>query len=737
MIGGQTLSYAPPAMSSQGMASPYPSVLSLRAPVCTQVTQLAVPPLGSGGMNGYRAAASYVPKSPVVSARSIVGVPGVASSSASSGGGLPRKVGDVVTLGGREFEVLGELGRGSFGVVWEAQENQKAVAAEKASNAADKASSSEPFRDEEENEPVALKVSNPASGSAFEVALFEATVLRELAAASREATKAVPRYIAHEVSGPSGGKRSVSIAMTKLSGGPVDTWLYGPGVNELKMKTMSISKLVNGPLPGGQAHTRDLEGAASIAAGFLGQVAPVFEALEGIAFHRDVSAHNFLVDASGDGLPQFALIDFGLAVRANTWRQEYKSTNLAGTPHYFAPATWMLFTYGHKYLENHPNQGYLRQYQERLDHFAIGALAMELFFMLWDGSGDATRELKEARTAWKRYWSQAFWFYQGFFQRGCQNFRTELQGCQAVSKLATLQTALCAALRAASGGGSAATLASAGGSTATVAPALSGLAARVLSAGAELLDPSATTNWAQLPAQLGCCGKRSRAPTAITDFESGSTQTEPPALPQRKRTFSHRRVWTVDEAVGLRRNVADAAVVSRGEARQRLTKFEEEVPGAGDEDTDDEPRRPMAGTRTERVRSRGRSRSQETLTRLVEGRAASPPSPRRRAADPVLGAVGEATEVRVEFATSTPTTSVPSPAVSPPVTPPQAYLRPIGEATSPVPSSSPQPGSRGIRVSAPWLTATCVSSGFVCGANGALTRSRQHRASVPNIFVTK
>merc|ERR1719329_1289761 len=59
-------------------------------------------------------------------------------------------------------------------------------------------------------------------------------------------------------------------------------------------------------------------------------------ALAGIAFHRDVSAHNFLVSDSHcrDGInpPEFAVLDFGLAVRAHSWCQDWRGACIGVTP---------------------------------------------------------------------------------------------------------------------------------------------------------------------------------------------------------------------------------------------------------------------------------------------------------------------------------------------------------------------------------------------------------------------
>merc|ERR1740138_605790 len=148
-----------------------------------------------------------------------------------------------------------------------------------------------------------------------------------------------------------------------------------------------MAELLDGPLPGGKLATRDLEGACRTGAALLSQMAPVFAALDSIAYHRDVSGHNLLLrEGAEEGAEQFAVLDFGLAVRGHgRWQREWITRNIAGDPRYFSPAAWMLLAYGHKYLESHPDPGFRRQYEYRIDHFALGVLSLEVVFTLWNG----------------------------------------------------------------------------------------------------------------------------------------------------------------------------------------------------------------------------------------------------------------------------------------------------------------------------------------------------------------
>merc|ERR1712166_888777 len=238
-------------------------------------------------------------------------------------------------------------------------------------------------------------------------------------------------------------------------------WLYG--VSEKALMKITMAELLDGPLPDGKRATHSLAAASSAATAVLSQISPVFAALSGIAYHRDISAHNFLVsDAhSVDGTtpPEFAVLDFGLAVRAHSWNQEWKGACIGGDPRYWSPATWMHFAYGHKYLEGHPDQSFKRQYEERMDHYSFGVLVLEVFFALWEGPGaevaadvDTMRGLTEARAAWRAYWSDAYNFFQQFHSEGGKGvlaLRERLVRSQDLVHFVSKLRTLCSALRSA------------------------------------------------------------------------------------------------------------------------------------------------------------------------------------------------------------------------------------------------------------------------------------------------
>jgi serine/threonine protein kinase len=278
------------------------------------------------------------------------------------------------------------------------------------------------------------------------------------------------------------------LAMSKLDGKPLDQWLYG--VDENRLKTLPMKELLDGPLPGGQLGTRDLAGASAASSALISQMATVLAALEPIAFHRDISAHNFLIRATPEG-EEFSLLDFGLAVRSKRWPTDYKTKSICGDPRYFTPTAWMLMVYGHKYVNNYPDPSFLQQYMKRIDHFSFGVLALEVLFTLWHGpaaqgmKGDA-HPMVQVWKAWRVFWTEAVSFFQKFHAKGAAATQQSLSRSGAIARYVQQLKVLCASLRTASA------------SIWTTCQT----AASVFKISADLLDPCGTLTWKSLPAQL-------------------------------------------------------------------------------------------------------------------------------------------------------------------------------------------------------------------------------------------
>jgi len=305
-----------------------------------------------------------------------------------------------VEIGGRPFMLQKVVGRGAFGVVWMARERGSC-------------------------EDVAVKSVTATDAPAFATAAFEAEVLELLTAAHGPPSVHVPRYIAHSAIRHGAGG-IVHMAMSFVAGGSLDAWMYG--IKDEDHKTVDVAQLVDGHLPGGQQGAWYFANACNIVRLLLNQLSGVFATLCRIAFHRDVSSHNILVNFRDNNplQPDFALIDFGLAVRSGSWCREWRNSNLAGDPRYWPPSAWMAFAFGFQYVSTHPNNGFQQQYVHRMDHFSLGVLGLEVLFALWH-MGEAYQGnhpgLLEVRAAWCKFWVSVIHLFQMFHRQGAQDVR--------------------------------------------------------------------------------------------------------------------------------------------------------------------------------------------------------------------------------------------------------------------------------------------------------------------------
>jgi len=377
----------------------------------------------------------------------------------------PTSVDTIVEIGRRRFELLQVIGRGAFGVVWLARDLS------------------------DSGHEVAMKAVSAKDVTGFATAKFEAELLQILTAAMPASSKAhVPQYIAHNAT-RSGGGGIVRLAMSFIPGGALDKWLYG--ISDEEHKTVDVAQLVDGHLPGGQQGSWWFEDACAIVRDLLSQLSGVFASLLPIAFHRDVSSHNVLVDfrdTEQPMKPSFALIDFGLAVRSGSWNREWRNSNLAGDPRYWTPSAWMAFAFGFKYVATHPNSGFHTQYLNRMDHFSIGVLGLEVLFALWH-TGEAYEGkqpgMLEVRAAWCKYWVPLIHLFQMFHRQGAQEVRQFLAQSQdeGVTCLVNHLRQLRQSLRAAA--------------------SLNARCAALLLVLADLIDEKGTVTWEEIPSMLG------------------------------------------------------------------------------------------------------------------------------------------------------------------------------------------------------------------------------------------
>eukprot|EP00419_Tripos_fusus_P087714 CAMPEP_0172856680 /NCGR_PEP_ID=MMETSP1075-20121228/64172_1 /TAXON_ID=2916 /ORGANISM="Ceratium fusus, Strain PA161109" /LENGTH=866 /DNA_ID=CAMNT_0013703897 /DNA_START=57 /DNA_END=2655 /DNA_ORIENTATION=+ len=401
--------------------------------------------------------------------------------------------GSEVQVGNRHFVLQKMIGQGAFGVVWTAFD--KVYGADSCL--------------------VAMKIMNTSSQEDLDMAIFEAELLRRLRGQlSAISYNRVPQYIAHSTAphprGQAGGV--VNLAMSFVPGVVLDQWLYG--INDEEHKRIDVCQIVSGQLPGSRMHSMTLVGACAFAGELVSQLAGVFAALQPVAFHRDVSSHNVLVNfAESGGLqltgrectlrPDFALIDFGLAVRSDTWHHEWSESNLAGDPRYWMSPAWMAFAFGFDHVENHPNPSFHRQYLTRIDHYSLGILGLEVLFALWDVEHRFDEErapgMIEARKVWCSFWEAMFSLFQMFHMQGPEETRQYLE-CSAQDGIAHLSDVLKQvqqALRAAEAD-----------------PANAGRAP-LLHVLADLVDEHGVLEWSDIPPMFGVRVEPEPSPTIV------------------------------------------------------------------------------------------------------------------------------------------------------------------------------------------------------------------------------
>lgn len=334
-------------------------------------------------------------------------------------------------IAGHVFTLTRELGRGNFGVVFEAA-----------------------LRSESGQVVAAVKLSKiDRAGGSFSVEqqvrqlLTECTVLYRLNdALPCHSADRVPKYLGHSVL-PS----TVNLAMAKAAGMPLDTWLHGTFQSK-----ESTAATPEEPLPlgcGSRVDSLDFDGACGVVAKMLAQLSPVFSTLQGIAFHRDISAHNVMIDDAPcalGGSPDFTLIDFGLAVDAPNWLQNWREGDIGGDPRYWSPAHWLKLFFGPEVLEKDP--GYAHIFVERLDHYSFGIVALELLFGLWGPAPEeisARQTLARARAEWQNYWRHALALRRAVsrYSEDAAALRRETVDTGLCTAFRTAHAALCTSLR--------------------------------------------------------------------------------------------------------------------------------------------------------------------------------------------------------------------------------------------------------------------------------------------------
>jgi len=276
---------------------------------------------------------------------------------ASNGGdGDPEKyaAGVEVVIGRYRFRCTSVLGRGSFSEVW----------------------AGEVVGTQGGKQEVALKDIMCRTKADLDQALLEASLLerfQEQAATGPDQAASVmriPRFYAHRVDRRSNGWR-VRMAMGCVPGESLDSWLRRPP-------------------PPGQDGPSSVRRGCALAIALLRQLAPTLEKVAPHAYHRDINSHNVLLSDAVDGgrlltcadseetlrRASYWLIDFGLAVDAKTWPQNWPQSDVAGDCRYWPPSSFVMSFCGPE--ETAASKDLCAQYKTKLDVVGLGLTALEM-----------------------------------------------------------------------------------------------------------------------------------------------------------------------------------------------------------------------------------------------------------------------------------------------------------------------------------------------------------------------
>jgi serine/threonine protein kinase len=175
-----------------------------------------------------------------------------------------------------------------------------------------------------------------------------------------------------------------------------------------------MERVTGEPLDGWEAKkkgTLAFDDSCTLAGIMLEQLVPTFDRVSEIAFHRDVNAHNILINVDNDDIStaNFTLIDFGLAVDAREWiNGKWKTHDIGGDCRYWPASAWMQFIYGYKYLEKMKSHSH--HYIKMLDIYSLALNAIQLIVDTMDpNSAPAAAALGPA---WARYWDHSTHFWK-------------------------------------------------------------------------------------------------------------------------------------------------------------------------------------------------------------------------------------------------------------------------------------------------------------------------------------
>lgn len=327
----------------------------------------------------------------------------------SAAGQASRDVSKAV-VAGRTFVLDGILGKGSFGVVYCAYEEDSTTDGKPVEAAVKEIRCrSEKERKQAEYEAALMKrLSSERIGNANSTRplSMDSDGSHGGSGPSSQSHRRLccPALLAHQSVATAPNNWTVMIAMERVPGIPLDDFT--------KDTKLSYQE--------GVALCREL----------LEQLCPTLERVAPHCVHRDINAHNIMLHAPvtpstasetgprddrpaiSDNKPRFTLIDFGLATETTSWRTgDWKSKDIGGDCRYWPVSSWKLFMFGFRYLLQDTQVA--NEYLYNLDVHSLVLTCVQLLVEVAGGKfPDCAAVLEKA---WSKYWEDALRFWKQLY----------------------------------------------------------------------------------------------------------------------------------------------------------------------------------------------------------------------------------------------------------------------------------------------------------------------------------
>lgn len=340
-------------------------------------------------------------------------------SDQSVGAGTVLRIGDCVC------RITVPLGMGSFGAVWAAEALEgtsgevavKEILCRTPQELTNSALEAQLLATLTEGEPSECAKPNPAVGSR-ECSVTGGDGGSGGTGIGSQHSGKIPKLVASETESISQDVWRVRLVMSKVPGIPLDRFLQRWQKN---IASLSITP-------------RQLfDEGCRVARELIVQLAPTFERIAGVAYHRDVNSHNVLVETTDPLNPRFGLVDFGLAVDLKQWQgpvgpSSWHLVDIGGDCRYWPMSAWLQFECGWEELSKYPPLA--EEYQSQLDFHALGITALQVLAAMSsiestdcspgaaDGSHpdgfnmDLPDEVRILQQAWSQYWADATRFWE-------------------------------------------------------------------------------------------------------------------------------------------------------------------------------------------------------------------------------------------------------------------------------------------------------------------------------------